>query len=263
MNLENITKQVCELCQEVGKFIKAEQSNITAKDIEVKDMNSFVSYVDKQAEEQLVAGLKRILPEAGFITEEGTIAYTANTHNWIVDPLDGTTNFLHGLPVYAISIGLRENNEMVSGVILELGNNELFYAWKNGGACMNGQIIKVKDSTKLEDTLLATGFPYYDYTRLPKYMNLLADCFQKTRGLRRFGSAATDLAYVACGRFDGFFEYGLNAWDVAAGAVIVREAGGEASAFFDENDFLFDREILAGSKAIMPELKELVQKHMK
>lgn len=262
MSLEQITLKVGTLCQSVGTFIKEEQSKIQSSDIEVKDMNSFVSYVDKEAEKKLVDGLQAILPEAGFIAEEGTLDTKGEEYNWIIDPLDGTTNYLHNLPVYAISIGLEQHGKMVSGVILELGMNELFYAWKNGGAYLNRKAIHVKQSTQLEDTLLATGFPYYDYTRLPKYMNLLADCFKKTRGMRRFGSAATDLAYVACGRFDGFFEYGLNAWDVAAGAVIVEEAGGKVSDFRHGSDYIFGKEILAGSSAIFPALSQLIDEHM-
>ena len=262
IDLKNITKEVTDLCNIVGEYIKAEQSKLRVSDIEIKDLNSFVSYVDKQAEVQLVDGLKVILPEAGFITEEGTETIKGPVYNWIIDPLDGTTNYIHGLPVFAISIGLEKNHKMVSGVVLELGNNEMFYAYKNGGAYLNGKPISVKNNSQLKDTLLATGFPYYDYTRLPKYMNLLADCFKESRGMRRLGSAATDLVYVACGRFDGFFEYGLNAWDVAAGALIVQEAGGKVSDFNGGEDYIFGREIIAGSSAIFEPLTQLIHKHM-
>ena len=262
MNLENITEKVVELCYTVGHFIKAEQAKINAKDVEVKDLNSFVSYVDKEAELKLVSGLKTILPEAGFIAEEGTETKRGEVYNWIIDPLDGTTNYLHNLPIFAISIALAKKEEMVSGVVYEMGMDEMFYAWKDGGAFMNKKEISVKKSTELKDTLLATGFPYYDFDRLPKYLNLLSECFQKTRGVRRFGSAATDLAYVACGRFDGYFEYGLSPWDVAAGALLVKEAGGKVTDFSSGQDFIFGREILSGSSAIFNALEELVQNHM-
>ena len=261
-NWSEITQKVEQLCREVGVFISGEQSRISKNDIEVKDHNSFVSYVDKEAEKKLVAGLQVILPEAGFIAEEGTSDYQSEHMNWIVDPLDGTTNYLHGLPVYAISVGLQVQNEMTVGIVYELGNDELFSAWKGGGAYLNGKPIQVKGANELKDTLLATGFPYYDYTRLPKYLNLLAACFEKTRGLRRFGSAATDLAYVACGRFDGFFEYGLNAWDVAAGMLLVTEAGGKVHDFKGGDDALFGREILATSTAIYDDLSALIAEHM-
>jgi myo-inositol-1(or 4)-monophosphatase len=262
MNLEEITQKVADLCQKVGLFIKAEQSKINSNDIEVKNLNSFVSYVDKEAEMQLVSELKTILPEAGFIAEEGTETKQGEVYNWIIDPLDGTTNYLHNLPVFAISIALAKNKEMVAGVIYEIGFDEMFTAWKEGGAFLNNKAISVKSTSELQDTLLATGFPYYDFNRLPKYLNLLSDCFQKTRGVRRFGSAAVDLAYVACGRFDGFFEYGLNAWDVAAGALIVQEAGGIVTDFKNGQDHIFGREILAGSTAIFEDLENLVQSHM-
>jgi myo-inositol-1(or 4)-monophosphatase len=262
MNLEEITSQVVDLCYTVGQFIKTEQIKINSKDIETKDLNSFVSYVDKEAEIQLVSKLKTILPEAGFIAEEGTETKQGEVYNWIIDPLDGTTNYLHNLPVFAISIALAKNKEIVSGVIYEIGFDEMFSAWKDGGAFMNKSAISVKGTTDLKDTLLATGFPYYDFDRLPKYLNLLSDCFQKTRGVRRFGSAAIDLAYVACGRFDGFFEYGLNSWDVAAGALIVQEAGGKVDDFKSNENHIFGREILAGSTAVFNNLKELVQFHM-
>jgi myo-inositol-1(or 4)-monophosphatase len=262
MKLESITESVIELCYEVGSFIKSEQSKISSKDVETKDLNSFVSYVDKQAEEKLVNQLKNILPQAGFITEEDTEDVIKDDFNWIIDPLDGTTNYLHDLPVFAISIGLQDKKGMLIGVVYEMGFDEMFSAFRDGGAKMNGKPILVKKATDLKDTLLATGFPYHDFVRMPKYMKLLEDCFQNTRGLRRFGSAATDLAYVACGRFDGFFEYGLNPWDVAAGALLVQEAGGMVRDFQSGNDFVFGREILAGSTSIFPSLEKMVQKNM-
>ena len=262
MNLEQITLEVVDLCRNVGQFIKSEQVKINSNDIETKDLNSFVSYVDKEAEIKLVSVLKTILPEAGFIAEEGTETKRGDVYNWIIDPLDGTTNYLHNLPIFAISIALAKNDEMVSGVIYEIGFDEMFYAWKDGGAFLNTKPISVKSTTELKDTLLATGFPYYDFERLPKYLNLLSDCFLKTRGVRRIGTAATDLAYVACGRFDGFFEYGLSAWDVAAGSLIVKEAGGKVDDFKNGNDPVFGKEILACSSAIFEDLENLVQSHM-
>ena len=261
-DLHILVQTVSTLCYEVGKFMKAEQFRLTAEDVETKDLNSFVSYVDKEAEKMLVKGLKEILPESGFIAEEGTETYRSETYNWIVDPLDGTTNYLHGLPVFAISIALQEGDELVLGVVYELGNDEMFTAWKGGGTHLNNKPVRVAANNALSRSLLATGFPYYDYQRLDNYLELLADCFRKTRGVRRFGSAATDLAYVACGRFDGFFEYGLSPWDVAAGAVLVQEAGGQVSDFRGGSSYVFGKEILAGSAALFPDLKALVKNHM-
>ena len=262
MNLKDLTLKVVDLCYVTGAFIKSEQAKIGASDIETKDLNSFVSYVDKEAEIQLIEGLKALLPEAGYIAEEGTETKREAEYNWIIDPLDGTTNYLHNLPVFAISIALARHNKIISGVVYEIGFNEMFWAWKDGGAYKNEKAIQVKQASQLKDTLLATGFPYYDFERLPNYMKLLADCFKNTRGMRRFGSAATDLAYVACGRFDGFFEYGLSPWDVAAGSLLVQEAGGIVSDFQNGSDYIFGGEILASSEALYPSLNTMVQKHM-
>jgi myo-inositol-1(or 4)-monophosphatase len=221
-----------------------------------------VSYVDVEAEKMLVEGLQKLVPDSAFVTEEETIPQAKGERYWIIDPLDGTTNFLHGLPLFAISIALVDKGEIVVGVVYEIGNDELFYAWKNGGAFLNEKPIAVSKKAPLSNALLATGFPYHDFSKMPQYMNLLQDCFRYTRGMRRFGSAATDLAYVACGRFEGFFEYGLNAWDVAAGCLLVTEAGGSVSDFRGGADYIFGKEILAASNTIQTELLALVNKHL-
>ena len=145
------------------------------------------------------------------------------------------------------------------GVILEINLNECFYAWQGGGAYLNGEKIQVSKSEKLKDTLLATGFPYYDYGKMDAYLNLLKELMEKTSGLRRLGSAATDLAYVACGRFDGFYEYGLSPWDVAAGIILVKEAGGKVTDFSGQNNFLFGGEILAANSEVFKELLDVIQ----
>lgn len=173
--------------------------------------------------------------------------------------MDGTTNFIHGLPIFSISIALAHKNEIIAGVIYEINQDECFYAWKNGGAFLNGKQIYVSKTDKLDDSLLATGFPYYDYSRLDAYLQLFKHFMQNTRGVRRLGSAAVDLAYVACGRFDGFYEYGLNPWDVAAGIILVKEAGGNCIDFNEGKDYLYGREIIASNKNIQKELFESLQ----
>lgn len=262
MDLQKATDATVHLVREVGAFIRREQQKVSSRDIELKSLNSLVSYVDKQAEEKLVNGLLRIVPEAGFIAEEGTGERNMNGFNWIVDPLDGTTNFLHGLSVYSVSVALHDGENLVLGVVLEVGQNECFHAFRGGGAFCNGDPISVSSNSSLSNSLLATGFPYYDFERMDEYLSLLRECFQKTRGVRRWGSAAVDLAYVACGRFDGFFEYGLNPWDVAAGALLVTEAGGKVSAFSPTNDPIFGSEILASSSAINSEIGKIVKTHL-
>ncbi len=257
MELAKIGLQVEALARHTGKFVQQEAGRFSTKSIEVKGLNDLVSYVDKQAELQLVDGLKHILPQAGFIAEEGTASQNNEEYIWIVDPLDGTTNFMHGLPVYSISIALQKQGKTILGLVYELNKDELFYAHLEGGAFLNGKPIHVSTTQKLAESLLATGFPYHNFNKLETYLNVLAHFMQHTHGLRRMGSAAVDLAYVACGRFEGFFEYNLNAWDVAAGAFIVQEAGGSVSEFDGGEDFLFGNSIIAAG-SIYKDLQQTI-----
>ena len=250
MNIKEITNKVIALTKEVGVFLKEEQHKITSEIVEKKGRNDFVTYVDKTAEQKLVDKLKIILPEAGFIAEEGTETKLAEEYNWIIDPLDGTTNFIHGLKPFSISIALQQNTEIVIGVVYEVGLDECFYAYKNGGAFLNGKSITVSKTTELSESLIATGFPYYDYTRLPNFMKSLQYFIENTHGVRRFGTAATDLAYVACGRFEAYYEYGLQSWDVAAGALIVKEAGGQVADFLGGENYIFGKEIIVGNNGV-------------
>lgn len=254
--------EVAELCRSTGAFIRSQRKQVKAGQVEIKALNSLVSYVDQEAERRLVEGLQAIIPEAGFLTEEETIVQERKEWNWIIDPLDGTTNFLFDVPIFAVSVALYHKESPELGVIYEVGQDELFTARKGGGAYCNGQPIRVAQEEDLAKTLLATGFPYYDFDRIQEFNALLAHFYTHTRGLRRMGSAATDLAYVAAGRFDGFFEYGLSPWDVAAGILLVQEAGGLVSDFQGGNDALFGKEISASSKAIQPIFLKDIQRFM-
>jgi myo-inositol-1(or 4)-monophosphatase len=260
MNGEQICKQACDLTRNVGAFIDAEAKNFSYDRVEEKSFNQLVSYVDKTAEEQLVKGLSAIFPEAGFITEEQTISTEEKEYMWVIDPLDGTTNFIHRIPVYSISIGLLRNGEPILGIVYEINRNELFYAWEGSRAYLNGKEISVKDNADLSRSLLATGFPYYDFVGMEGYLNALQYFMRNTQGMRRMGSAAVDLAYVACGRFDGYFEYGLSPWDVAGGVFIVQQAGGKVSDFKGGNDCIFGRSIVASSDALYPDFFEIIRK---
>jgi myo-inositol-1(or 4)-monophosphatase len=263
INLQTLCHNVCLLSKETGVFILSERKRFTSEKIEVKGKNDFVSYVDKNSEKKLVEGLSALLPGSGFIAEEGTSSFKGELYNWIIDPLDGTTNFIHGLPCFAISIALMRNQTLILGVIYEINQDECFYAWENSESYLNGNKIQVSKNTKLADTLIATGFPYYDYHFMEEYINVFKIFMKNTRGLRRLGSAATDLAYVACGRFDGFYEYSLQPWDVAAGAFIVQQAGGKVSDFSGEKNFIFGKEIVAGNTAIFEEFLNTIQIHFK
>lgn len=259
LNLATICNAVTKLTNQVGQFIIAQRKTFKSDDIEKKGHNDLVSYVDKKAEELIVNELKSILPEAGFYTEESTDNSKGEVYNWIVDPLDGTTNFIHGIPCFCISIALLKENELVVGVVHELNLNECFYAWKDGGAFMNGTPIRTSSTSKLSESLIATGFPYHNYDRMKPYMEVFDWCMRNTHGLRRLGSAAADLAYVACGRFESFYEYGLNPWDVAGGAIIVKEAGGHVSDFKGGDNFIFGGELIASNPFVHSEMKGVIE----
>ncbi len=250
MNLKTLTTQVAHLSKAIGHFIKNEVDRVSENDVEEKGLHDLVTYVDKESEKRIIEELSKILPEAGFIAEEEQQLKQAERFNWIVDPLDGTTNFVHGIPVYSISIALAENNEIIAGVIYEANRDECFTAWKNGGSYLNGKEILVSSIDKLDNSLVATGFPYYDYSLISPYISLFEDLMKSTQGVRRLGSAAVDLAYIACGRFEVFYEYGLHPWDVAAGTLIVKEAGGKVADFKGGNDFVFGRQIIASNPLI-------------
>lgn len=258
-DLQYICNEVCTLSKEVGNFIRNEQKKITTSEIETKSQNSLVTYVDKTAEKTIVEKLRQLIPGCGFITEEETASHKNEDYIWIIDPLDGTTNFIHGIPCFCISIGLTFKNTLVLGVIYEVNMDECFYSWEGAKAYMNGKEISVSKTSTLQDSLVATGFPYYDYAHTEQYMNLFKHLMKNCRGLRRIGSAAVDLAYVACGRFDSFYEYSLNPWDVAAGAFLVQQAGGKVCDFNGNNNFLFGKEIIASSDNIQTEMLNTVK----
>lgn len=262
MNLLEITNKVTILAKEVGEFIREERKTFSYSKVEIKGLNDLVSYVDKTSEQKLVEKLSLIFPEAGFIVEENTKTGTKD-YNWIVDPLDGTTNFIHGIPCYAISIALEYKGEIIIGVVYEVAQNECFYAYKDGGAFLNGNKISVSERNTLSDSLIATGFPIYNFSRLDSYINILTYLMKNTHGLRRIGAAAVDLCYLACGRMDAFFEYNLNAWDVAAGALIVKEAGGTVNDFVKSNNWLFGKEIVATNSHLQITMEKIISENFK
>lgn len=263
INLEKISHEVATLGQNIGQFIRIEAGRIGHQDIRKKGMHDFVTYVDIESEKRIVSYLKKLLPEAGFVAEEQQSLERKEEYNWIIDPLDGTTNFIHGIPGYCVSIALERNGRIVSGVVYEINRDECFVAWVDGPALLNGNKIQVSSTVKLEESLIATGFPYSDYSMLPQQMKLLEDLLVETRGVRRLGSAALDLAYVACGRFDLFFEYALNPWDVAAGALIVERAGGLVSDFNGATNSHSGKQIIASNKHLHPTFLKKLQYHFK
>ena len=257
-DLLNIQTQTINAVKKTATFIQSEIGKINNSDIETKALNSLVTYVDKNAELILVEELQKIILNATFLTEENTVEQTQGEWQWIVDPLDGTTNFIHQIPVFGISVALKHHDEIVVGVVYEVNKNECFYASKNHGSFLNGNKIAVSETAALADSLVATGFPYYDFGKAENYLNTLRFLMQNTRGIRRLGAASIDLCYVACGRFDVFFEYSLAPWDVAAGALIVQEAGGKITDFSGNNNWLFGKEIIATNTGIADEFLDVI-----
>lgn len=258
MNLEPIIADVRAIALEAGAFIREERRKFSKSSIEKKGKNDLVSYVDKETEKMLVEGLSKVLPGSGFITEEQTTSQETKDYTWIIDPLDGTTNFIHNLPNYCTSIALMHQEKIVGGVVYEVANDECFYAWKDGGAYLNGERIHVAPEQSINDCVFATGFPIQNFEKIDEYLSVLHELMRNTHGLRRMGSAAADMAYVACGRYGGYFEYNIHAWDIAAGIILVQEAGGTVTDFSGGDNFLFGRQMLSAG-AVHPTLLRIVK----
>lgn len=251
------------LCKEVGEFQMRHWQSVKSKDIADKGLNQLVSFVDKESEQLLMQGLAKILPGSCFIGEEfNPDSVLSDEPTWIIDPLDGTTNFLHGLPVFAVSVALWDAGDAQLGVIHSPAMGETFLAVRGGGAFLNGKSLCLGGELELSQSLIATGFPYYDFDKMTPYLELLSELMRGTHGLRRMGSAAIDLAYTAAGRFDAFYEMGLAPWDVAAGVLIVEEAGGFVSNFSGGPSVLFKREIIAAHPALAREFLHRVSKKL-
>jgi len=220
-------------------------------DVRAKGTNDFVTEVDEAAQAAVLETLRGAFPEDRVLAEEGeeaeSVPASIEGRRWIVDPLDGTTNFMHRVPPYAVSIALQENDAILVGVVLDVSHGDLFTAVADHGLQVNGQPASVTKTEALGEALLATGFPYRRFEHTEVYLDVLADILPKSRGVRRHGSAAVDLAWTACGRFDGFFETGLSPWDVAAGILLVREGGGRVTTYTDEDELtpLFDQQVCA------------------
>ena len=254
--LAMLLPQVGDIARDAGQFIKSQLHKLEESQIKTKDLNSLVSYVDVEAENRVVKGLRVLLPDADFLTEEGTVSRSKEAQNWcwVIDPLDGTTNFIHRIPFFSVSIALKYQEKYVLGVVFDVMQDELFSAAEGVGAYSNNVRIHTSSQNVLADALLATGFPYNSFEHMEAYLSLFRDLFQSTRGLRRLGSAALDLCYVAKGSFAGFYEYGLNEWDIAAGICILKEAGGQISDFQGGNKMVAARSILATNSHLHQEL---------
>ncbi|TFW70556.1 inositol monophosphatase [Methylotenera oryzisoli] len=248
--------------REAGRIINRASQDVGAIAIQTKTYNDFVSDVDRSAEQAIIDILKDAYPDHGFWGEESGHDNHEADNIWIIDPLDGTTNFLHGFPQYCISIALQQKGVLTQAVIYDPVRNDLFTATKGRGAFLNDKRIRVTNRSKLQDSLIATGFPYRDFTHLDSYLGMFKDMIKKTTGIRRPGSAALDLAYVAVGWVDGFFEINLSAWDIAAGGLIVQEAGGIVGDFEGNESWLETGNIVAANPKVFAQMLQVLNPHL-
>ena len=259
MNLQEMTLAVCDVARRAGAYIKEERSKFSLESVERKHAHDYVSYVDKGSERLIVSALRNLLPEAGFITEEGLAGHDAEQILWVVDPLDGTTNFIHQYAPYAVSIALLQGKTILIGVVYEICADECFFAWQGGGAYLNGKPLHVS-SQNIQDALLCLQFPYNSDAYKP-VMKRLIDCLYGHVGsIRACGSAAMALCQVAAGRLDGYAEQYIGQWDYMAGSLIVMEAGGQVTDYSGSDDFTQGNSVVATNGIIQQDLLEAILK---
>ena len=225
-----------------------------------KRANDFVTEVDRASEAAVIEIIRKSYPEHAILGEESGLSGSADAEfRWIIDPLDGTTNFIHGFPQYAVSIGVQQNGSLAHGVVYDPTRDELFTASKGGGAFLNDRRIRVSKCDKLGDALVGTGFPFKELSRVDLYMKQLRQMMENSSGVRRAGSAALDLAYVACGRLDAFWELGLSPWDIAAGALLIQEAGGLVGDLKGDQGFLESGDVAGSAPKIFTPLLQTLR----
>ena len=265
LNLHPMINVAIKAARTAGSIINRAALDIESVRISQKKVNDFVTEVDHAAEQAIIETLLTAYPGHGIWAEESGKEFGAQDSEfvWIIDPLDGTTNFIHGLPVYCVSIALAVRGKVEQAVVYDPTRNDLFTATKGRGAFLNDRRLRVSKRTELKGCLISTGFPFRENDDFAQYLSMMGDVMQKTAGLRRPGSAALDLAYVAAGFTDGFFEFGLQPWDVAAGSLLVTEAGGLIGNFTGESDFLEQEECLAGAPRIYGQLVSMLGKYSK
>ncbi len=243
-----------------GAIINRASLDLDLLQVTVKNPNDFVTEVDQAAEHAIIDILLQAYPGHGILAEESGRTFGArdSEFTWIIDPLDGTTNFIHGFPVYAVSIALAHRGVVQQAVVYDPARNDLFMASKGRGAYLNDRRLRVSKRTRLADSLVGTGFPFRKGDNFKRYVKMFEDVMQQCAGLRRPGAAALDLCYVAAGYYDGFFETGLNPWDIAAGSLMITEAGGLIGNFTGEADFMYQREVVAGNPKVYGQLVQIL-----
>lgn len=249
-----------------GNIITRSMEKIDQLDITEKSPNDFVSEVDRKAEQAIIDVLHDAYPQHSILAEESGLVSgkdnDSDEYQWIIDPLDGTTNFLHGFPQFAVSIAFKHKGRLEQAVVYDPMRQELFTATRGGGAQLNDHRIRVTNRKYLDGALLGTGFPFKAQKHLDTYLDTFKALFPMTAGIRRPGSAALDLAYVAAGRLDGFWEIGLNPWDMAAGALLIQEAGGLVSDFSGGNEYLETGNVVAGNPKVFKAVLQTIRPHL-
>ncbi len=258
LNLESLTKKVQELAMQAGKFLEEGYQNFDRARVEEKSSHNYVSYIDKTSERFLVKELSALLPEAGFIAEEGTGSLNDENYCWVIDPLDGTTNYIHGMGPYAVSIALRNKEELLLGVVYEVTRKECYYAWKGSKAWMNGREIHVSNIATLDKAFIAIGFPYDSDHYRPTALHLVDRLYGFAGGTRLLGSAAAEICYIAAGRFEARIEAFLGPWDVAASGLILIQAGGRMSDFSGGDTWTNAQQVIASNGFMHEKILELL-----
>jgi myo-inositol-1(or 4)-monophosphatase len=258
-NFDPAVNIAVKAARRAASVINKAANQLELLNIETKAHNDFVTEVDRAAEAVIVDILREAFPEHGILAEESEPSEADAEYVWMIDPLDGTTNFIHGFPQYAVSIALTRRGVPEHAVIFDPVANELFTASRGRGAYMNDRRLRVSRCQRLADALLGTGFPFRQFTHVDTYLAMFRELAQKSVGLRRAGAAALDLAYVASGRLDGFWEMGLSPWDMAAGALLIQEAGGFVADFDGEGNYLKSGNIVAGTPKVFTELLLIIQ----
>lgn len=259
LDLEFITSEVRKIAIENGAFLREERRNFNRDKVEIKGFHDYVSYVDKESEKRLVAKLSQLLPEAGFIAEEGTGSFTSEEYCWVIDPLDGTTNFIHNIAPYCVSIALRNREELLVGVVYEVCRDECYWAWKGSKAYLNGEEIHVSSINNIDNAFIALGFPYKYEDYMPIAWKLVERLYGTASAMRLLGAAAAELCYVAAGRFEVRIEAYLGPWDIAAGTLILQQAGGKVTDFSGGNSFYSGNEVLASNGKMHDALLEVLK----
>lgn len=258
INLEELTTQVRHLAIETGAFLREECLHFKREKVQEKNAHDYVSYVDKESEKRIVTRLQELLPEAGFIAEEGSGSFTNEEYCWVIDPLDGTTNFIHQNAPFCVSIALRNHKEILLGVVYEVCQDECYWAWKDSAAFLNGKEIHVTSTDNLNQSFIELGFPYDAAHFRPIITRLIERLYGHVGGVRLLGSAAVELCYIAAGRFEARFEGLLGPWDIAAGTIILTQAGGKVTDFSGGNSFYSGHEVLASNGLIHQQLLEII-----